>query len=134
MAMETLGGTLIILLCVGSSLQDRVPGAAVLGSVRRCAQSCPLLLSVCPVSALLFALICSACVHCLHSRKGPSVTQQTQREAERGRGHAREEEGLNYATLEVRKGPKRSRAKPAQSTDFCTYSEINSARPVVMQY
>ncbi|KAG7458442.1 hypothetical protein MATL_G00220280 [Megalops atlanticus] len=140
--MDSFCITVIVVLCVQSSLQDRVPGAAVLGSVRRgdnitlhcdvkndmdtvwfrqcfdsnhsktrfsahetlsnplprvpplafappsappvgCAQSCPLLVSVCVVSALL----CSACGY----RLGMC---QALRRSQKNETHREQEEGL----------------------------------------
>ncbi|KAJ8355190.1 hypothetical protein AAFF_G00087020 [Aldrovandia affinis] len=122
-------------LCVCLSLQHRASGETVLRSVKAganitlhwCDQCCPLLLIVCPVTAFLAALLSAACVYCCCHREGSrEPTVQLKKERAR-RTDQREEEGVNYATLEIRKGHKRVKTKPIQSPDFCTYSEVKTA-------
>ncbi|KAJ8366468.1 hypothetical protein AAFF_G00353680 [Aldrovandia affinis] len=68
-----------------------------------CDQCCPLLLIVCPVTALLAALLSAACVYCCCHREGSrEPTIQLKKERAR-RTDQREDEGVNYATLEIRR-------------------------------
>ncbi|KAJ8372636.1 hypothetical protein AAFF_G00280520 [Aldrovandia affinis] len=137
----------IFWLCVCLSLQHRASGETVLRSVKAganitlhcdlenipcpalfsagCGQCCPLLVIVCPVTALLAALLSAACVYCCCHREGSrEPTVQLKKERARRRTDQREEE-VNYATLEIRTGNKRVKTKPIQTSDFCIKFEVN---------
>ncbi|XP_069054392.1 uncharacterized protein [Lepisosteus oculatus] len=88
---------------------------------------------VTPVSALLSALLSSACVYCLCRGKGGADSAEPRNETQtKGRKTAtmQPEEGgeLQYATLEIREAPRRTRNKPSQNPEFCTYSDIIHGR------
>ncbi|XP_069053977.1 uncharacterized protein [Lepisosteus oculatus] len=95
-------------------------------------ECCTLLVWVPPVCALLSALVSSACVCCLCHRKGARHTTDPPQSRRSRRGEQDrqqdEETEVQYATLDIRAAPNRSRRSPVQSPESCTYSDIGRAR------
>ncbi|XP_027138227.1 uncharacterized protein LOC109137893 [Larimichthys crocea] len=84
-----------------------------------------LLFSLCPSFAVLSSLLSSLVVYCLCNKKAKE-TQVDQRQPET-RG-LNQDEDVCYAALEIRQTSNRPKKKKTQSSDFSTYSAINTSR------
>ncbi|XP_037621341.1 uncharacterized protein LOC119485680 [Sebastes umbrosus] len=91
---------------------------------RDCGVCWSLLYSLCPASAVLSSLLSSLLVYhlCQKKAKEPPADQQ--------RPHTRlnQDEDVCYAALEIRPASHRPKKKKTQSSDFSTYSAINTSR------
>ncbi|XP_062244611.1 uncharacterized protein LOC133954273 [Platichthys flesus] len=96
------------------------------------AQSCDLcwtlLFSLCPASAVLSSLLSSSLVYhfCRRTAKEPKVHEEGSNSSERTRGN--QDGDVCYAALEIRQPTQRPKRKKTQSSDFSTYSDINTCR------
>ncbi|XP_027138228.1 uncharacterized protein LOC113744024 [Larimichthys crocea] len=84
-----------------------------------------LLFSLCPSFAVLSSLLSSLVVYRLCNKKAKE-TQVDQRQPET-RG-LNQDEDVCYAALEIRQTSNRPKKKKTQSSDFSTYSAINTSR------
>ncbi|XP_051263322.1 uncharacterized protein LOC127367473 isoform X1 [Dicentrarchus labrax] len=93
-----------------------------------CAVYRVLLFSLCPASAVLSSLLSSLVVYhiCHKTAKEPQVDQQ--KPETRGRTRLSQDEDVCYAALEIRQPSQRPKKKKTQSSDFSTYSAINTSR------
>ncbi|XP_037621342.1 uncharacterized protein LOC119485682 [Sebastes umbrosus] len=91
---------------------------------RDCGVCWSLLYSLCPASAVLSSLLSSLLVYhlCQKKAKEPPADQQ--------RPHTRlnQDEDVCYAALEICPASQRPKKKKTQSSDFSTYSAINTSR------
>ncbi|KAI1897041.1 hypothetical protein AGOR_G00079030 [Albula goreensis] len=82
-----------------------------------------LLVSVCPVCAVVTAVLSSACVYWICRRKGPACEIQQPAAQDGNRDTAQEEDGeVNYATVNIPKLSKRP-VKQVQN-ESCTYAAV----------
>ncbi|XP_072563782.1 uncharacterized protein [Paramormyrops kingsleyae] len=110
-----------LLIADGSNGTITTPSGSTAGMI----QSWMLVVSV--SAAVLLCAPLSVGTYWLGRRQG--LKQSTDKQRITRFNDEEEEEGqLNYATLKIRKGPKTSRAKPDQNSDFCTYSEVYRGR------
>ncbi|XP_053275077.1 uncharacterized protein LOC128437087 isoform X2 [Pleuronectes platessa] len=99
---------------------------------RETAQSCDLcwtlLFSLCPASAVLSSLLSSSLVYhfCRRTAKEPEVHEEGSNSSDRTRGN--QDGDVCYAALEIRQPTQRPKRKKTQSSDFSTYSDINTCR------
>ncbi|XP_041950845.1 uncharacterized protein LOC121711350 isoform X5 [Alosa sapidissima] len=90
-----------------------------------------LLVILCPMCALLSALISSTCVYCLcRCKTAPVEPGERSKRRESRAGKQDEDKELCYASLDMparahKAKPKRTRNK-TQNSDFSTYSEVRS--------
>ncbi|KAM3623733.1 uncharacterized protein V6R79_015083 [Siganus canaliculatus] len=90
-----------------------------------CGRCWMLLVSLCPVSALLSSVLCSLVVCLVCRKKAKHQSNQVD--------HQKQDTGLNqvedlcYAALEIRQGSQRPKKKRTQMSDFSTYSAINTS-------
>ncbi|XP_069386351.1 uncharacterized protein [Paralichthys olivaceus] len=87
-----------------------------------------LLYSLCPAFAVLSSLLSSGLVYhfCRKTAKEPEVHEKECKSSDRTRGN--QDEDVCYAALEIRQPTQRSKKKKTQSSDFSTYSAINTHR------
>ncbi|KAM9398628.1 uncharacterized protein ACWYII_031196 [Salvelinus alpinus] len=87
-----------------------------------------LLISLCPVSALLSSLLSSTCVYSFCRTTAPTDSQiKTTIRGSESRVQA--EGDLFYASLDIRQGQRTPKKKKrVQNSDFSTYSAINTSR------
>ncbi|XP_034393317.1 uncharacterized protein LOC117733637 [Cyclopterus lumpus] len=83
-----------------------------------------LLVSLCPAFAVLSSLLSSLLVYQLCQKKAP----EPQADQERPQTRLHQEEDICYAALEIRQASRRSEKKKTRSSDFSTYSAINTSR------
>ncbi|XP_030268956.1 uncharacterized protein LOC115579543 [Sparus aurata] len=98
-------------------------------STQDCGECWTLLFSLCPVSAVLSSLISAVVAYhlCRKKAKGPHVDQQNPES--RRQTEPNEVEDVCYAALEIRQPSQRPKKKKrSQSSDFSTYSAINTSR------
>ncbi|XP_033976225.1 uncharacterized protein LOC117474510 [Trematomus bernacchii] len=83
-----------------------------------------LLFSLCPAAAALSSLLSSLLVYhlCKKEAKEPQTDQQT------AQSRLNQDEDVCYAALEIRPASKRPKRTTTQSSDFSTYSAINTSR------
>ncbi|XP_034059184.1 uncharacterized protein LOC117537902 [Gymnodraco acuticeps] len=83
-----------------------------------------LLFSLCPAVAALSSLLSSLLVYhlCKKEAKEPQTDQQT------AQTRLNQDEDVCYAALEIRPASKRPKRTTTQSSDFSTYSAINTSR------
>ncbi|KAF1395167.1 hypothetical protein PFLUV_G00008730 [Perca fluviatilis] len=83
-----------------------------------------LLFSLCPAFAVLSSLLSGFLVYhlCRKKAKEPEADQQ------RPQTRMNQDEDVCYAAVEIRQASQRSKKKKTQSSDFCTYSAINTSR------
>ncbi|XP_029295201.1 uncharacterized protein LOC115013231 [Cottoperca gobio] len=91
---------------------------------RDCGVCWMLLFSLCPAFAVLSSLLSSLLVYrlCHKEAKEPQADQQTPR------SRLNQDEDVCYAALEIRQVSQRPKKKKIQSSDFSTYSAINTSR------
>ncbi|XP_037329073.2 uncharacterized protein LOC119218613 isoform X1 [Pungitius pungitius] len=80
------------------------------------------LFSLCPAIAVLSSLLSSLLVYHLCQKKAPQPDQQTPQRRQHG------DEDVCYAALEIQQTSHRPQKKKIQSSDFSTYSAINTSR------
>ncbi|XP_049428904.1 uncharacterized protein LOC125886615 [Epinephelus fuscoguttatus] len=83
-----------------------------------------LLFSLCPALAVFSSLLSSLLVYhlCQRKAKEPQVDQQ------RPQTGMNQDEDVCYAAVEIRQASQRPKKKKTQSSDFSTYSAINTSR------
>ncbi|KAI9519148.1 hypothetical protein NQZ68_031420 [Dissostichus eleginoides] len=81
-----------------------------------------LLFSLCPAVAALSSLLSSLLVYHLCKKEEPQTDQQTPQTRQN------QDEDVCYAAVEIRPASKRPKKKTTQSSDFSTYSSINTSR------
>ncbi|XP_063740433.1 uncharacterized protein LOC134864986 isoform X3 [Eleginops maclovinus] len=83
-----------------------------------------LLFSLCPAVAVLSSLLSSLLVYhlCMKEVKEPHTDQQTPQT------RLNQDEDVCYAALEYRQASQKPKRKATQSSDFSTYSAINTSR------
>ncbi|XP_054483221.1 uncharacterized protein LOC129116255 [Anoplopoma fimbria] len=91
---------------------------------RDCGECCILLFSLCPAFAVLSSLLSSLLVYHLCRKKAKDL-QADQRRPETS---PHQDEDVCYAALEIRQASQRPKKKKTQSSDFSTYSAINTSR------
>ncbi|XP_063739381.1 uncharacterized protein LOC134864380 isoform X1 [Eleginops maclovinus] len=80
-----------------------------------------LLFSLCPALAVLSSLLSSLLVYHLCKKEEPQTDQQTPRTTQN------QDEDVCYAAVEYRQVSQKPKWKKNQSSDFCTYSAINTS-------
>ncbi|XP_071379552.1 uncharacterized protein [Centroberyx affinis] len=97
-------------------------------------QECPrglcwmLLFSVCPAFAVFFSLLSVLVYHlCQKTAEEPQDHQKGLDTGGQTRGN-QDEDGVCYAALDIRQASQRPKKKKAPSSDFSTYSAINTSR------
>ncbi|XP_067442004.1 uncharacterized protein [Thunnus thynnus] len=87
-----------------------------------------LLFSLCPACAVLSSLLSSLLVYhlCQKTAKNPKVDEE--RPDARGQTRGNEGEDVCYSALELRQASQRPKKMKTQSSDFTTYSTINTSR------
>ncbi|GAA6214673.1 uncharacterized protein LOC111664485 [Lates japonicus] len=94
-----------------------------------CSGSCWMLLfSLCPVFAVLSSLLTSLVVYQLCQKKAEQPQVDQERLDTRGQRRLNQDEDVCYAALEIRQPSQRPKKKKSKSSDFSTYSAINSSR------
>ncbi|XP_053275082.1 uncharacterized protein LOC128437089 isoform X1 [Pleuronectes platessa] len=97
---------------------------------RETAQSCDLcwklLFSLCPASAVLSSLLSSSLVYHFCRRTAKDIHEEGSNSSDRTRGN--QDGDVCYAALEIRQPTQRPKRKKTQSSDFSTYSDINTCR------
>ncbi|CAB1458930.1 unnamed protein product [Pleuronectes platessa] len=97
---------------------------------RETAQSCDLcwtlLFSLCPASAVLSSLLSSSLVYHFCRRTAKDIPEEGSNSSDRTRGN--QDGDVCYAALEIRQPTQRPKRKKTQSSDFSTYSDINTCR------
>ncbi|XP_068583717.1 uncharacterized protein [Cebidichthys violaceus] len=83
-----------------------------------------LLFSLCPAFAVLSSLLSSLLVYHLCQKKAPEPQADQQRPPAR----LHQDEDVCYAALEIRQASQRPKKKKTQSSEFSTYSAINTSR------
>ncbi|XP_044045970.1 uncharacterized protein LOC122873385 isoform X2 [Siniperca chuatsi] len=91
-----------------------------------CSMCWMLLFSLCPAFAVLSSLLSSLVIYHLSKKKEPQVDQQ--RPDTQGQTRLNQNEDVCYAALEIRQASQRPKKKKTQSSDFSTYSAINTSR------
>ncbi|GLD72722.1 uncharacterized protein AKAME5_002404700 [Lates japonicus] len=95
-----------------------------------CGSCWTLLFSLCPAFAVLSSLLSSLLVYHLCGKTGTAKEPHVDEEGPATRGHTRgnQDEDVCYAALEIRQVSQRPKKKKIQSSDFSTYSAINTSR------
>ncbi|XP_030269347.1 uncharacterized protein LOC115579803 [Sparus aurata] len=98
-------------------------------STQDCGECWTLLFSLCPVSAVLSSLISTLGVYHLYRKKAECPQVDEQKPESRCQTEPNEVEDVCYAALEIRQPSQRPKKKKrGQSSDFSTYSAINTSR------
>ncbi|XP_022614286.1 uncharacterized protein LOC111231465 isoform X2 [Seriola dumerili] len=87
-----------------------------------------LLFTLCPAFAVLSSLLSSLVVHQLFQKKARESQVDQIRPDTRGQTRLNQDEDMCYAALEIRQASQRPKTKKMQSSDFSTYSAINTSR------
>ncbi|XP_062244613.1 uncharacterized protein LOC133954275 [Platichthys flesus] len=95
-------------------------------TARSCDLCWTLLFSLCPASAVISSLLSSSLVYHFCRRTEPEVHEEGSNSSDRKRGN--QDGDVCYAALEIRQPTQRPKRKKTQSSDFSTYSDINTCR------
>ncbi|XP_044046047.1 uncharacterized protein LOC122873426 [Siniperca chuatsi] len=87
-----------------------------------------LLFCLCPAFAVLSSLLSSLLVYHLCQKTAKKPKADKKRPDSRGQTRGNKNEDLCYAALEIRQTSQRPKKKKTQSSDFSTYSAINTNR------
>ncbi|XP_026216142.1 uncharacterized protein LOC113162295 isoform X2 [Anabas testudineus] len=87
-----------------------------------------LLFYLCPTCAVFSSLLSSLLVYHFSKKTGKDGHFNEKRFETRGLTKENQDEDVCYAALEIRQASKKVKKTESQSSDFCTYSDINTCR------
>ncbi|XP_018551114.1 uncharacterized protein LOC108896451 isoform X2 [Lates calcarifer] len=94
-----------------------------------CTGSCWMLLfSLCPAVAVLSSLLSSLLIYHFCKKKAQEHQVDEKRSSNRDQTRRNVDEDVCYTALEIRQPSQRPKSKKTQSSDFSTYSGINTCR------
>ncbi|XP_014185998.1 uncharacterized protein LOC102313455 [Haplochromis burtoni] len=86
-----------------------------------------LLFTLCPFIVALFSLLSSVLFYQLRQKIENNTSQDDMKTTE-SQSHIKQDEDVCYAALEIRQASQRPNKKKIQSSDFSTYSSINTSQ------
>ncbi|XP_040891218.1 uncharacterized protein LOC121180129 isoform X1 [Toxotes jaculatrix] len=87
-----------------------------------------LLLTLCPAFALLSSLLSSLMVYQLCQKKAKEVRADQERPDDQEQTGLNQDQDVCYAALEIRQASQRPKKQKTKSSDYSTYSAINTSR------
>ncbi|KAM7394191.1 hypothetical protein PAMP_021004 [Pampus punctatissimus] len=94
-----------------------------------CGVCCTLLFFLCPACSVLSSLLSSLLVYHLYKKTAKEPQAEEKRHNTRGQTRLNQDEDVCYAALEIRQASQRpKKKKKIQSSDYSTYSAINTSR------
>ncbi|XP_040891220.1 uncharacterized protein LOC121180130 [Toxotes jaculatrix] len=87
-----------------------------------------LLLTLCPASALLSSLLSSLVVYQLCQKKAKKSRVHQERPDDQCQTGLNQDQDVCYAALEIRQASQRPKKQKTKSSDYSTYSAINTSR------